>query len=236
MESSTVSPEQLVAPGRGGAGQHAVPARHEERGLGERHVAVGQVHAGQVTLQVVDAHHGHAPAEGQRLGRGDADQQRADQARSRRHRYGGQVASRRRRPRRGPARRSGVIVSTWARLASSGTTPPNAACRSIWLATTDERTARSSSTTAAAVSSHDVSMASRQPGVTAPRASVARDLGPRDGPFALDHGSVAAHVDQRRRDVRRAARRRRPGRRRGRGRPPRRGPCAAWARRAGWRW
>ena len=31
---------------------------------------------------MVDAHHGDAPAEGQRLGRGDADQQRADQARS----------------------------------------------------------------------------------------------------------------------------------------------------------
>ena len=35
-----------------------------------------------------------------------------------------------------------VISSTWARLASSGTTPPNAAWRSIWLATTDERTSR----------------------------------------------------------------------------------------------
>jgi hypothetical protein len=33
-----------------------------------------------------------------------------------------------------------VIISTWARLASSGTTPPKAACRSIWLATTDDRT------------------------------------------------------------------------------------------------
>ena len=54
----------------------------------------------------------------------------------------------------------GVTVSRWARLANSGTTPPKAAWRSIWLATTDERTENVSSTTAAAVSSHDVSMAS----------------------------------------------------------------------------
>ena len=59
------------------------------------------------------------------------------------------------------------IVSVWARLASSGTTPPKTACRSIWLATTEERTASVSSTTAAAVSSHDVSMANSS-GLTAP--------------------------------------------------------------------
>src|ERR1019366_3889635 len=34
----------------------------------------------------------------------------------------------------------GVISSTWARLASSGTTPPYSAWRSIWLATTEDRT------------------------------------------------------------------------------------------------
>ena len=50
------------------------------------------------------------------------------------------------------------ISSTCARLAISGTTPPKRACRSTWLDTTDERTSRPSSTTAAAVSSHDVSM------------------------------------------------------------------------------
>ena len=54
----------------------------------------------------------------------------------------------------------GVTVSRWARLANSGTTPPNAAWRSIWLATRDERTDSVSSTTAAAVSSHEVSIAS----------------------------------------------------------------------------
>src|SRR5262245_16199665 len=51
------------------------------------------------------------------------------------------------------------ITSTWARLAISGTTPPKRAWRSAWLDTTDERTRRPSSTTAAAVSSHDVSIA-----------------------------------------------------------------------------
>ena len=75
--------EQLVAPRLGRAGEHAVPARDQQRGLGERHLAVGQVHAGQVALQVVDAHHRDAPAQRQRLGRRDADQQRADQARAR---------------------------------------------------------------------------------------------------------------------------------------------------------
>ena len=31
------------------------------------------------------------------------------------------------------------MSSTWARLATSGTTPPKRACRSIWLDTTDEQ-------------------------------------------------------------------------------------------------
>src|SRR6266536_2439050 len=51
-----------------------------------------------------------------------------------------------------------LMSSTWARLASSGTTPPYGACSSTWLDTIDERTRRPSSTTAAAVSSQDVSM------------------------------------------------------------------------------
>src|SRR4051794_37083139 len=48
--------------------------------------------------------------------------------------------------------------SRCARLAISGTTPPNRACRSTWLETTDERTVRPPQTSAAAVSSHDVSI------------------------------------------------------------------------------
>ena len=57
------------------------------------------------------------------------------------------------------ARRStGAIVATCWRDATSGTTPPYSACTRICDATTSERTRRPSSTTAAAVSSHDVSI------------------------------------------------------------------------------
>ena len=55
---------------------------------------------------------------------------------------------------------TGVSDSTWARLAISGTTPPKRACSSTWLDTTDDSTWRASTTTAAAVSSHEVSMPS----------------------------------------------------------------------------
>src|SRR5512141_646854 len=53
--------------------------------------------------------------------------------------------------------RSGFSASTWARLASSGTTPPKRACRSTWLEMTFESATRSS-TTATAVSSQEVSI------------------------------------------------------------------------------
>ena len=53
---------------------------------------------------------------------------------------------------------TGVSSSTWARPASSGTTPPYLACRSIWLLTTEETITEPSSTTDAAVSSHEVSI------------------------------------------------------------------------------
>src|ERR1700687_5623384 len=46
----------------------------------------------------------------------------------------------------------------WWRLASSGTTPPQRWWMSIWVETTSERTRRPSSTSAAAVSSQEVSM------------------------------------------------------------------------------
>ncbi|MEY4182714.1 MAG: hypothetical protein RLZZ217_1340 [Planctomycetota bacterium] len=54
----------------------------------------------------------------------------------------------------------GTMHARWARLASSGTTPPYGACIDSWLATTLERTrsdAPSNSTTLAAVSSQLVS-------------------------------------------------------------------------------
>ena len=51
----------------------------------------------------------------------------------------------------------GLMFSRWAREATSGTTPPNRSCRWAWLEMRFERTWRPSSTTATAVSSHDVS-------------------------------------------------------------------------------
>ena len=71
--------EELVTSRLGAAGQHAMAARHQECELGEPHLGVRQVDAGQVALQVVDAHHRDAPAQGQGLGGGDADEQRTDQ-------------------------------------------------------------------------------------------------------------------------------------------------------------
>ena len=53
---------------------------------------------------------------------------------------------------------SGFNASTWARAATSGTTPPNRSCRWTCEAIRFERTVKPSSTTATAVSSHEVSM------------------------------------------------------------------------------
>jgi hypothetical protein len=52
-----------------------------------------------------------------------------------------------------------TIASVCLRDAISGTTPPNLRWKSTWLATTLESTSWPSRSTAAAVSSHDVSMA-----------------------------------------------------------------------------
>ena len=51
-------------------------------------------------------------------------------------------------------------ASRWARLAISGTTPPNRACSASWLATTDDNTSVPPITTATAVSSQLVSIPS----------------------------------------------------------------------------
>ena len=53
---------------------------------------------------------------------------------------------------------TGETSSRWRREAMSGTTPPYRAWRSACEATTDDRTTPSTSTTAAAVSSQDVSI------------------------------------------------------------------------------
>ena len=62
------------------------------------------------------------------------------------------------------SRTTGETSSRWRRDATSGTTPPKRACRSACDDTTDESTRPSSVTTAAAVSSHDVSI----PRITTP--------------------------------------------------------------------
>jgi len=54
---------------------------------------------------------------------------------------------------------TGMIRSTWAREAISGTTPRHRACSCSWLATTLASTSRDRVTTAAAVSSQVVSIA-----------------------------------------------------------------------------
>src|SRR4051794_15355882 len=67
------------------------------------------------------------------------------------------------------------MFSMCARLAISGTTPRNRACRSTWLATMLERTCTPSTTMAAPVSSHVDSMA-------------------RIVDMSVDHGSVVVVV------------------------------------------
>ena len=89
---------------------------------------------------MVHAHVGQVGREREALGRGHPHEQRARETRARGTR----------RPRRGrasstPASTSasaitGVMSSTCARLATSGTTPPKRACRSTWLDTTDDHT------------------------------------------------------------------------------------------------
>src|SRR5438270_9197355 len=58
------------------------------------------------------------------------------------------------------SRTTGTTARRCSREASSGTTPPYLPCVSSCDATTDERTPSPSSTTAAAVSSHELSIAS----------------------------------------------------------------------------
>ena len=103
-----------------------------------------------MAFEMVDTDDRHTPAQRQRLGRRDADQQRAHQPRT-------DVTATASRSRPATPASSNAFATTpgigpvWARLASSGTTPPKTACRSFSLATTEERTTSASSTTAAAV-------------------------------------------------------------------------------------
>src|SRR5207249_97184 len=89
---------------------------------------------------------------------------------------------------------TGTITSRWRREASSGTTPPYGAWMASWEATTLERTRRPPASTAAAVSSHELSIPSttiRRPFTRVARAApdskgdAAECLLPRPG-IALD--------------------------------------------------
>src|ERR1039458_10461150 len=78
---------------------------------------------------------------------------------------------------------TGASISRWARAASSGTTPPWGACRAICFDTWLERISRPSRTTAAAVSSHEVSMA-RMFTLRTPSGGAARPSEKRGSPHA----------------------------------------------------
>ena len=115
--------------------QRRVAAGHQQRHRRLRQRAVLDDVDGDVRGEVVHAVQRHAEGERERLGRGDADEQRAGQPRPGGHRDRVEVARAGRPPRGRPARSSGTIASRCARLATSGTTPPKRACSSTLLAT-----------------------------------------------------------------------------------------------------
>ena len=104
---------------------------------------------------------------GERLPKRDADEERADEARTLRHRDGADVVDGQRGLQRAPPRTTPQMSRTCCREASSGTTPPHSRWMAACDATTFERMRHGaaaspvSAMTAAAVSSQDVSIASR---------------------------------------------------------------------------
>src|SRR5690242_6786263 len=75
--------------------------------------------------------------------------------------------------------RTGMTCTTWLRLASSGTTPPQRRWMSTWVETTSESTRRPSSTRAAAVSSQEVSIPSTSKSNLSPQEPAAHLLSER---------------------------------------------------------
>ena len=98
-----------------------------------------EVERGDVPVEVVDRHERQPPRPGDRLRRGEPDEQRADQARALRDRDAVDVVERRARLRRAPRARRARSSSRCRRDATSGTTPPYRACRSACDATTFAR-------------------------------------------------------------------------------------------------
>ena len=133
-------------------------AMKHEKGEGD---ALRQTRGQRMRLEVVDGDEGLAARQRHALARHQPDQHAADEARTRRGRHAIEVLGRN--FARFSARAiSKSMISTWARAAISGTTPPKGACAAIWLITSSARISPvpsgRSRTTAAAVSSQVVSM------------------------------------------------------------------------------
>jgi hypothetical protein len=112
---------------------------------------------GDVRGEMVDAVQRSVQRERVGLGGGNPGQERAGQPRPRGDRDGIDVGVRPRRP--APGGRWGAIASKWARLATSGTTPPNRTCCSTLFATASASKV-APRTIPTPVSSHEVSMPS----------------------------------------------------------------------------
>ena len=120
-----------------------MPARDDQADAGiDLAVGIGELAGVEVAFEVVDGDQRDVERQGQRLGRGQADDQRPDQPRPGRDGDRAEVAERRRPARVRASSITGRICRTCAREAISGTTPPNRSCRSICEATTLERIAR----------------------------------------------------------------------------------------------
>ena len=127
--------------------EQGVPARDEQRHDGER-----ERRRARAARRPGGPRGGSRPtsgtpqAIGHRLGRRDPDEERADEPRAAGDGDGVEAGAVRVEARvvAGRASTTGPIASTWARPASSGTTPPKRSCRAIDETTTLERTLRSS--------------------------------------------------------------------------------------------
>ena len=144
--------------------QAGVPAGHDQHRRRERQLAMRKRERLDVPGQVVNRDHRNAARPGERLGERDADQQRSDQARPLRHGDRVDVVTVAP-PVQAQPRMTPQMSRTCCREASSGTTPPHSRWIAACEATTFERICQGraaspvSATTAAAVSSHDVSIA-----------------------------------------------------------------------------
>ena len=117
------------APARTGCGRRRRAAADRES------QPVGQPRRQRVAFEMVDGEQRLAGRRGDRLGRHQADHQAADQAGTGGGGDGVDVGQAARPPRASAAAMMPSSASTWARAAISGTTPPKAACSSIWLST-----------------------------------------------------------------------------------------------------